>query len=183
MPIKRGVWQIQLLAEAAGWPGVAGVVVLASVLAVRSLAILPVHDRIAEVRRDAEDLRQRTASRLRAETLALDPAEQLVEFYRFFPIEQTIPDAIARIHLAATQNNLSLESGEYHLSRDSGGRLARYEILLPLRGGYAQVRKFIAQTLAEAPNLSLDALTIGRQKAGDPLVDAQIRFTLYLLAE
>lgn len=183
MQIKKGVWHAGRLAEALGWPGIVGAGLLAGLVATWPLLVTPLQARIAMLKTEVGLLRSRTAAKLPAEHRPLSSAEQLREFHRFFPAEDSIPDAMAKLHSAAAQYKLGLEQGEYHLLRDRDSRLGRYEILLPVRGAYSQIRKFVAQSLTDVPSLSLDSFTISRQKAADPLVDAQLKFTLYLAAE
>lgn len=109
-----------------------------------------------------------------------DLSEQLVAFYRFFPKLNTVSDWIAKLYDAAVQQNLILDTGEYQLVPARDGQLIRYDITLPVKGSYLQIRKFVAQALEDVPSLALGGITFNRQKIDDAFVDAQIRFTLYL---
>jgi Tfp pilus assembly protein PilO len=105
------------------------------------------------------------------------------EFYQYFPSRQSTPDWLQKIYGAATNQAVQLTQGEYRLVPDKTGKLVGYQINLPLKGSYAQVRKFIVQVLNDVPTASLDELTFRREAIGNAEVEAKIRLTLYLRAE
>jgi hypothetical protein len=109
-----------------------------------------------------------------------DPVRQLAEFYRFFPKSSQAPDDLAKLHALAAVHGVQLDQGTYRLLRDRVGKLSMYEIALPVKGDYSQLRKFMSQALTEIPYLSLDSVSFQRQKAGDTMLESQIKFTLFL---
>jgi hypothetical protein len=134
------------------------------------------------LKRDAAALRMVPKAKV-AVSKTLNPADQLAEFYRFFPNEDTAADWMRKLYAAAALQGVDLEQGDYQLVHDPDGKITRYDIVLPVRGGYLQIRKFIAQALMDVPALSLDSITFSRQKIGDAAIDAQLRFTLYLVRQ
>lgn len=104
----------------------------------------------------------------------------LEQFYGLLPPTSTAPDSLRAIFAAAAAHALVLEQGEYKLALDRNRRLATYEIALPVRGTYVQIRKFTSEVLERIPALALDQITIKREAIGDPGVDASLRFTLFL---
>jgi hypothetical protein len=52
--------------------------------------------------------------------------------------------------------------------------------MLPVRGTYPQIRKFVDGAMAEVSTLSLNSIQFDRQKVGDPMVDATVKLTVYL---
>lgn len=182
LAVRRISWHAQRMATAFGWPAMAALLVLVSCIALTFLFLDPLKDRIASIKRDAQALRAQSKTLVVAPKV-LNPAEQLEAFYRFFPDEESVPDAMGVLYNAAALHNLNLDQADYHLSTGRDDKLMRYQIVLPVKGGYVQVRKFIAQALAEIPNLSLEGITFNRQKIGETLVDAQLTFTLYTRGE
>jgi hypothetical protein len=73
-----------------------------------------------------------------------------------------------------------LEQGDYRLASAKGDKLERYQITLPVKGSYPQIRKFIGRLLADLPAASLDGVSFLRQKIGDTQVESQLKLTLYL---
>lgn len=104
----------------------------------------------------------------------------LAEFYRYFDTPERTTDWLARLHGIARATGVELASARYR-SSSPGGRLERYEIVLPLAGGYARIRAFLARALAEIPVLSLDQMTLKRESRGEGVVQAELRLTLHRL--
>ena len=109
--------------------------------------------------------------------------DRLANFYAFFPPLNSTPDWLRRIFALAEAQGLRLEAGEYKLTRERDLQLSRYELNLPVRGSYAQIREFVAQVLTEVPASSLDELRLKRDDPSSSTVEARIKLTLYLGGE
>ncbi|EJL90068.1 hypothetical protein PMI16_01875 [Herbaspirillum sp. CF444] len=172
-------WQLRRFFQALGWPGSVGMLVLGIGIASYFLVLIPLRQDVSSLKADAQELRRK--SKLRStEIKALNPAEQLADFYRFFPEQDTVPDGMDRIYAAASMQGVVLERGDYQLAGERDSKLLRYDLVFPVKGGYLQIRKFIAQVLNEVPNASLDSVVFTRQRINDPMIDAQLKFALYL---
>ncbi|MCL1860836.1 MAG: hypothetical protein FWG52_04790 [Proteobacteria bacterium] len=141
--------------------------------------IAPQEKRTAAQRSGIEKLHKAQAALSEAPAIQT-PAEQLDSFYAFFPDDNIVPTVLERLFAAAARENLALPQGDYRVAKESAGRLARYEITLPLKGAYPGLRQFIAQSLKETPALSLQGASFARQAADDIGVDAQVRLALYV---
>jgi len=75
---------------------------------------------------------------------------------------------------------IELQSARY-ATPQAGGRIARYEIVLPVSGSYAQIRDFLKRALAEIPVLSLDQMALKRDNRTDGTVAAELHLTLHLV--
>ncbi|MRR51420.1 MAG: hypothetical protein EG825_10975 [Rhodocyclaceae bacterium] len=179
---SRFAWHGRRLLHAIGWPGIAALALLFVCSFVYLHVLLPLNESIGAVQREAEDLRTKVATR-RVALAGKDPAMQLTEFYRFFPDSEAMATTLDRVFVAAAQENLTLEQGEYRLAKEQVGRLVRYDLTLPVKGPYPRLRRFIARALRENPSLALDGVSFSRQGVIDIGVDAQVRMTLYLRAE
>lgn len=163
---------------ALGWPGILGLGLLAFCAAFYASTVGPGQARLGELR--AEAARQ---DRKRPPTLDEDPGysrEALNAFYAFFPPGNHLSEQIGKIYRAAQGQALQLERGDYRATSDGAGQLTRYQISLPLKGSYTQVRKFVAAVLVDVPHLSLESIQFERQRAGDPAVEARVKFVMYL---
>lgn len=109
-------------------------------------------------------------------------ATQFDEFYRNFPSRQSTPDLLQKVYAAAARHGIQLSQGEYRLSPDKTGRLVGYQVNLPVKGKYAQLRKFAVQVLSDVPAASLDELTFKRDTVASADVDAKMRLTIYMKA-
>ena len=56
----------------------------------------------------------------------------------------------------------------------------RFQMSLPIKGEYPQIRKYLDSLLAEIPVVSLEHMQLERQKVGDPALEAKIRLALYM---
>jgi len=163
-----------------GAAGVVGIGLLVFAVSFYLSAHRTARTELAALRAEAQQLdeRLRTGGSLSRRTMG--PAEQLATFYAFFPEEASTPQWLGRIFTAAAAKGITLESGEYKLERNPGDRLARYQILLPMKGSYAQIRGFVAEVLATVPAAVLREVNLRRENAQSTRLDARVRFTLYL---
>jgi hypothetical protein len=161
-----------------GWPGAAGCLLLAAAGAFYLGAVLPQDTRLQQLREQQRERRE-AASRPAPEP-PLAPAQKLAAFYGSFPAPGALPDQLNLIYRAAQQQALALEQGEYRAGKESLEELMRYQITLPVRGTYPQIRKFVDGALARVPALALESIQFERQKIGEPSLEARIRFVLYL---
>jgi len=167
-----------------GWPGVAGVGLLAMCTALYLSAIQPAQIRLNEAHQSAISIQDRV--KLAANGLnrnELTPAEQLAEFYRIFPNEKSLLPWLEKVFSLAQSEGISLDQGEYKVTRDKVGRLVRFQMTLPVRSGYPQIRKYLSSLRAEIPIIAMEHLQFERQKVNDPEVEAKIRLALYLERE
>lgn len=106
--------------------------------------------------------------------------ERIRAFVEFFPEHTDVPYWIGRIHEVANGEGVSLSRGEYRLTGSEGPVPLALRIHLPLKGSYAQIRRFVTAALAAVPTLALDDISFQRQGAQEARVEAQVRFTLYI---
>lgn len=112
-------------------------------------------------------------------------AEAIKRFYAQFPVAESLPNCLRLIDNIALKQHLTLNRGDYKLTpikqlQTNQGALARYEIVLPVAGQYAQIRQFIAQVLHELPALALTDVQLKRESAQSPTVEARLIFVLLL---
>ena len=103
--------------------------------------------------------------------------EKVAAVYRFLEKPEETTDWLAKLHGIGTATGVQLKSATYKTQRTEG-RIVRYEIVLPLAGSYPQIRDFLKRSLAEIPLLSLDQLSLKRDKGS---VHAEVRLTLHMV--
>ena len=163
-----------------GWMGAAGAALIVLALAEWGSFALPAGEHAQEL--EAQLLRLRESPRSGREIGASsegDLGAQIAAFEKFFPAAVDINRLTAEIHQAAEKEKLVLEKGEYRLSEEQGLNLLRYQITLPVKGSYASLRGFLRRVLRDIPSLSLDGVSLQRQNAGDEVLEAQIRLSLF----
>jgi hypothetical protein len=141
--------------------------------------LTPLESRNRDIERQlAASAQPGTASgALRAPT----PSARLAAFYQFLGNNRRTTDWLARLDAAGQSAGVELQSADYRLEKTTGTPIERYEIRLPLRGRYAQIRSFIDGALAEIPVLSLDEVKFKRERASDAQIEAELRLTLHVL--
>ncbi|OHC67888.1 MAG: hypothetical protein A3H93_16185 [Rhodocyclales bacterium RIFCSPLOWO2_02_FULL_63_24] len=180
--LKRTHWQLRRTPLPVALATLLGLVLLAGAVIGERRVLAPLAATVTDIRHETQTLRSQAARRHQAEA-GSDPAAQLGEFYGFFPAEASVPETLERIYAAAAQQNLMLEHGDYRLAPDTEARLQRYDVVLPVKGRYGAIRRFVAQVLEDNPNLALTAISFSRQTASDIGVDAQLQLTIFLAAE
>jgi hypothetical protein len=160
-----------------GAPGIAGIGVLAACAAMYASTQRPLEARVAAGRAALESRAERAAAGGGA---PLSPEAGLEAFYRFFATGVGAERQLDRLFALARSHQLELLQGSYRYNRAPGEKLARYEVTLPVKGTYAQIRRFLAAVLNEIPVASLDRIAFERKRAADTQVEASIRFTLFL---
>lgn len=176
--MKRLQAMIASTVEVLGWPGVVGVAVLAFVVGFYFSAYHPERMRLDSLHDEAATLDVK-----RPQTGGEGPqlsGEKLASFYGFFPSSDRLADLLGKLYAEAGKESVKIEQGSYQAVRDTGGTLTKYQIAFPVKGTYAQVRKFVASALVGVPNLALESIQLERQNVGDPLVDAKVKMVLYL---
>lgn len=105
-------------------------------------------------------------------------AGKLEELYQYLERDEERTDWLAKLHAIGRATGVRTRSATYR-THAAGGRLERYEIVLPASGSYSQIRDFLKRALAEIPVLSLDQISLKREKRTDDTVQAELRFTLH----
>lgn len=159
-----------------GWVGLAGALACAVTL---WGVIEPLHAEALRLDVDSQQLAQRAATRP-ATTTEPTPQQQLIAFEQRFADEHSIAPTLARLQAIAQQRGFRLEQAEFKLTIEPTEPLARYTIVLPIKADYRAVRRFSRDALRELPALALDEVNLRRSDPASPLLDAQLRFVLFL---
>lgn len=139
-------------------------------------AIRPGRAQLAEALRHA-------AAQQRAPAQPAGPdraASELARFYARFPSQDAFPDALDQLLRTAASHALGVNEGAYTVTRESAGKLVRFQIVLPLRGNYPQVRSFLAALAHDVPGIALENAQFERRDLGDPTLDVKLRLVLFL---
>lgn len=175
-------WSLRRQVSRLGWRGSAGLALLLASIGFFFSSVMPTQSRIDTLKTEVDDLRARLKSAGENGVTGVAPTRtsQLDNFYAFFPTVQTLPDWLAQMHTAAARNGLALESGEYQLQRQKGSRLARYQITLPVKGTYPQLRGFVSDLLEKVPAAALEDIIIKREAIATPVLEARLKITIFL---
>ena len=158
------------LQEDLGPLGLAAMLLLVAAAAFYALAVQPLQERSRAMQAALE--RGERGARPGQVSGKLD------ELYRYLDRAEERTDWLAKLHAIGRATGVQTRSATYR-AQDAGGRLERYEIVLPVSGSYSQLRDFMKRSLAEIPVLSLDQVSLKREKRSDDRVQAELRLTLH----
>lgn len=106
--------------------------------------------------------------------------ERLAEFARALGARAEIDAHLRQLFDTARRRGLRLELGEYRLVANAPGGFQRYEIVLPIVGRFASIQSFGQQVLLTLPFAALEDVQVRRDAVDSAVVEAQLRFALYL---
>jgi hypothetical protein len=108
------------------------------------------------------------------------PEQNLAQFYATLGDKRDAEQQLKTLFALAAKSGLSLTAGQYRAAYDQNGRFHTYQVSLPVKGSYRAVWQFCLQTLATVPFAALDEISVRRESIGEPVLEARVRFTLYL---
>lgn len=163
-----------------GAPGAASLVLIAVAALFLVLKLQPLEERSARLEHEIALNARQNASTDAALVRTSTPAAKMAAFYHFLERDQHATDWLERLYEAGRAAGVQLQSADYRMQK-TGTRIERYEIRLPLRGHYTQIRAFLDSALAEIPVLSLDEVKFKRERAADAQVEAELLLSLHLV--
>lgn len=142
----------------------------------------------AQVLPSLHDAQAQAAARLDAARRAR-PVDRAAELPLEARVVQTLPGLPQRgrdveaLVGAARGAGLQLERADYTMAPEGGAGVARLQATLPLRGSYAQVRRFLATLLNTLPHAALESLQIERPDVRGTDLRATARIVLFYRPE
>ena len=106
--------------------------------------------------------------------------DQLGAFYAKLPPVEDAIVLVAKMNEAAGASDLKLQSAEYRLVSDPAGKIARYQVSVPVIGSYPQIRTFVGAMLRAVPSAALDEIVMKRDSIQSVRLEAQLKLTVYL---
>jgi len=112
---------------------------------------------------------------------AVTSADQAVpRLIASLPTRGQIPLVIGQFAAEAKAAGVSLETGRYVYTAPKGGSIARYDLEFPVKASYPDIRTFIDHALTAVPAAALGKLRVERKAVGDPVVNADIDFVVFV---
>jgi len=167
-----------------GLVGQLGIVLLMLAISGYVGMVLPERSISEQLRQDvAQELQQQDVAGQKPLQVTHSTESRLHVFYEFFPQQQRAPQLLKTLYRAARDESITLSEGEYKFTPGKAGGIGRYQVDLPVRGSYVQIRRFIVKVLNSLPSAALDEVSFKREVVGSAELDASVRFTLYLRAD
>ena len=171
------LWRFKL--ARIGW-----VRVIALALPVVAIAIggvgLPLLFRQQAADRQALQRAEQSRQRVTVKPIAVAEPDRLAAFYNALGDQRYAEQHLKMLFLLAQKNSVVINAAEYKTNVDSDGDMLRWQITFPAKGSYTALREFCEQVLLAMPFASLDELRLQRETIASAVLDARVRFTLYL---
>ncbi|HZP92634.1 MAG TPA: GspMb/PilO family protein [Burkholderiales bacterium] len=179
--LRLALWRLQRVVRAMNWSALAGVALAIFAAGFFFANVMPLRSEVTVLRERLKLLEAQPENQAPVEE-PLRADAQLAAFYGKLQSAPQAPEVVHRLHAAARSAGLVLDRGEYRPLPDPSGKLVRYQIVLPVKGSYPQVRRFLAQAMRDMPGLALDGIGFQRDKGGPTTIEAQLRLTVFLRA-
>lgn len=160
-----------------GWQGMLGLLFILGSLAYLFLQAVPKASQVQQLQLDAKNFKR--SSTLYAQDHKVGKYDVVKDFYRLLPAQNEANNSIAMILNAATNAGLSLEKVEYDQPL-SQHPITQYQINLPMKGSYVQIRQFINEVLNKIPTIALNDISMRREDISTDILETRIQFILYL---
>ena len=150
-----------------GWPGGAGLALLAMALALLIFVLPRQEAQLAQLQAAPANLGLRPPA---------PPVSPLAGLLTGHDEVRVLGNLFRAAHVAGLQ----LDQGAYRVTRERHGRIAVLTITLPLTGSDAAVRAFLAAIVAAGPGLAIESLVLRRPDIATTDITADVRLALFL---
>ena len=174
---QQASWQVARL----GSVGKIGVGLFAAAIVFFLAAVLPQNSTVSELKERADTMQvQVSAQNGTGPERRIGGDQALQIFYDFFPRIDSSPFWVRELVRIAKKNGVEMNSSDYRLVHENNARLARYEMILPIRGRYPQIRSFIADSLQDIPSLAIAGMVVKRENVQTEQLDVRLEINLFL---
>ncbi len=145
-------------------------------------AVLPQDTTLQTLKKQAEKLQAQSQQNQNKAAIGKEISgdQALQIFYDFFPRIDSSPFWIRELSDIAKKRGVEINSSEYRLVLEKDSRLARYEMILPVKGQYAQIRAFMADALQAVPAMAIAGIAIRRENVASTQLEVRLEINLYL---
>lgn len=176
-------WRASRHAAAIGLPGIVALLLFAGAVVLWFTVDRPAAEQARQLL--AENERLEAEWRVRPAALGQAPARAespLRQFQARLPDERRITAELGRFHALAIRHGLVLERGEFKITSAANDPVSQYAMVMPVTADYRTLRKFIREVLRSQPALALEEISLRRDDPASPVVDARLRFVLFVTA-
>ncbi len=170
--------QFLRMQRALGWSGMLGLLCLVATLCVYLIAILPNQKAIAQ---------HLVSIQHYPKTQPLKPGNVLDSVNnsdssttQVVPSVHDLPQNLSKLMRLIEQQQLVLIASEYKLDQRNSQDFIQYEIRLPLKGHYQDLRALMGRLTTELPYLGIKSLDLKRESITETTIEAQLTVVFYL---
>lgn len=96
----------------------------------------------------------------------------------FPPFSNNAKD-LTKLFELAESNGITSSKGDYRLSNATSSYFITYEVRIPVRAAYIDLRRFTSEALSQLPNLALDGIRFTRSESTNETLEAELRLVLF----
>jgi Tfp pilus assembly protein PilO len=161
-----------------GWPGGLGIALLGTAIVMSLTLSLPLRKENTTLN---NEIRQVKAAPAQASSTlsAAEIRQRLEEFVDTLPKHDAINDTLNQLHDLAASHHLSLKNSEYRPTATKGSAIRQLRITVKTESTYADLRSFLREIPQALPSLTIEQITITRQKISDTRLDTVVEFSLF----
>ena len=126
-------------------------------------------------------LAKASAPQPQATVQAATPDQNLAAFYDALGEKRFAEQQVKALFGLAAKAGLTLSQGDYKSETDISGKFSTYQVTLPVKGSYGAIWQFALSVLASMPFAALDEIAFRRETIGEPVLEARLRLTFYLV--
>ena len=172
--------RIARLPESIGWIGCVGCALIVSALVLATQLSVPARGENDALGSEVEQLEQQLRSKPSSAILPeSNIRQQLDAFLGSLPRQDDINNQLNALHELASRHRLALKNGEYRTVAGRGGRVNRLQIAVKTECSYADLRRFLEEMPKILPAISLNRLSMSRQKLSDTTLETVAEFALF----
>lgn len=136
---------------------------------------------LAEKQAILEELRALAASRPEPPPVPISPSEShYAAFREVLAAEDQVRPSIQAILDTAAAHRLLATRAEYLRGHDAKAQADTLQMIVPVKGRYPDVRRWIEEILATQPYTALNELGFKREEIGINQIEARVRLTVWL---
>lgn len=170
------MWHAHQWARRLGRTGLAGLLMIAVAVLIQFAHTLPLQAETIAL--DSRLLSLQAAAKRGVVTQPLTVAAS--GFTDRLPPTTAASAVIGQLEQLARAHGIQLLRGQYAQTPVAGTSLLRWQLTLPVQAQYPNIMAFIAASLQAQPTLALDELKLKRDTINTAVLDADVRFNLYL---
>ncbi len=112
----------------------------------------------------------------------LQPQEEILNWEAFEGIlasADALPSVVQDMIDTGDAAQIEILGGTYAQRVDEGGRFSRAQIVMPVKGNAAAIRRFVTKSLAKHPSLALQNMQMNRDSASANQIEGQVEWHFF----
>jgi DNA-binding XRE family transcriptional regulator len=105
--------------------------------------------------------------------------EQIQAFRAGFPLASTTEATIGQLIEAGQKAGVAFENGKYEPQSKCAVDLVCYQVSMPIKASYLQIKRLLAEVTNTLPNAHLVSISLRRNSPEEPLLEASLSIVLY----